>query len=236
MFQTILINPIYNAFIFLVAHMPYGDAGLAIISLTLLMRIILYPVFTASIRTQMGMSAMQADLDVATEKYKDDPDALGRERIALLKKYKVNPLAAIVALVVQFALIISLSYALFREGFPTINHALLYSFVHAPMVVSTNFFGVLNLLTPHHIVLAVLVGLSQYLALRLTLKRSSPTGTSDKAHAQRMQQQMMQYTMPFVMVVIAYFFVGAIGLYFMTGNLLSLAQELLVRRQFKTQT
>ena len=61
MFQTVLIQPIYNLFILLVGVMPHGDAGLAIVALTLLMRAALYPVFTSSIRTQMGMQAMQAD-------------------------------------------------------------------------------------------------------------------------------------------------------------------------------
>ncbi len=44
------------------------------------------------------------------------------------------------------------------EGFPVINEALLYGFVHSPAQVSTNFFGLLDLLSPHHIVLALLVG------------------------------------------------------------------------------
>src|ERR1051326_1199083 len=108
MFQTILIQPIYNLFIFLVGVMPHADAGLAIIALTLLMRAVLYPVFTSSIRTQMGMQAMQGELDVVTERYKNDKDALARERMTLLKKYKVNPLSGFASLVVQLVLLIAL--------------------------------------------------------------------------------------------------------------------------------
>src|SRR4051812_32106773 len=110
MFQTLLIQPIYNAFVFLVGYMPHGDAGLAIIAMTLIMRAVLYPVFTASIRTQMGMTAMQGDLEAAEKRFKDDKEALGRERLALLRKHKVNPLAGIFALVIQLTLIISLYY------------------------------------------------------------------------------------------------------------------------------
>lgn len=235
MFQTYLVQPIYNVFMFLVGHMPDGDAGLAIIAMTLVMRFVLYPVFTSSIRTQMGMQAMQPELDTMSERYKDDKEALARERMALLKKYKVNPFAGIVALILQLTLLIALYFAMFREGFPAVDHALLYSFVQAPVTISTNFFGLLDLLVPHHIILALLVGGSQYLAIRLTLMRTpAPQGASkDKLAAHQMQQQMMRYFMPALMAVFSYFFAGAVGLYFLTSNVVSLGQEILVRRQFK---
>ncbi len=237
MFETILVKPIYNLFVAIVGVVPHGDAGLAIIALTLLMRLVLYPVFTASIRTQMGMQAMQGDLDVLKEKHKDDKDTLAKEQMALFKKHKVNPLAGFGALFVQLAVIIALYYALFREGFPAINTRLLYPFVHIPTEVSTAFFGFLNLLTPKHLVLALLVGLTQYLAIRLTVKRTPnphPVG-SDKAAMQSMQQNMMLYFMPLIMVVTSYFFAAAVGLYFVTSNVFSLGQEYLIRRQLQKQ-
>jgi YidC/Oxa1 family membrane protein insertase len=232
MFETFLVQPIYNVFVYLVGHMPGGDAGLAIVAITVLMRIVLYPIFTASIRTQMGMQAMQPELDAASKKYENDKEALARERITLLRKYKVNPFAAILALALQLVVIIALYFALFREGFPEINHDLLYSFVQAPGAVSTGFFGLLDLLTPNHLILALMVGLSQYLAIRLTIKRTPITGeqTSDKAQVQRMQQQLMVYFMPGLIAIFSYFFAGAVGLYFLASNMLSVAQEWLIRR------
>src|SRR3989344_5529740 len=64
MFETYLVQPIYNIFIALVGVVPHGDTGLAIIALTIIMRLVLYPVFTASIRTQMGMTDMQGDIEL----------------------------------------------------------------------------------------------------------------------------------------------------------------------------
>ncbi len=233
MFQTILVQPIYNVFVLLVGFMPHGDAGLAIIAITLLMRLLLYPVFTSSIRTQMGMVAMQDELERTKRQHEYDKEALARHQLELARKYRVNPFAMLISIVVPFGLIIALYCALFREGFPAVNQSLLYPFVSAPATVSTNFFGLIDLLTPHHIVLAVLVGLSQYLAIRLTLKRTPlpSSGGAEKAAAQRMQQQMMQYLMPALIAVLSYFFAGAVGLYFLAGNLVSLGQELIVRKQ-----
>lgn len=235
MFETILVQPIYNIFVALVGVVPQGDAALAIIAMTCLMRVVLYPVFTASIRTQMGMTAMQGDLDSIKEKHKDDKEALAREQMGLFKKHKVNPLAGFGALFIQLAVIIALYFALFREGFPAIDQTLLYSFVQVPATVSTGFFGILDLLTPHHIFLAVLVGVTQYFAIRLTLGRTPPAAKlqADKAAVQRMQQQMMLYLMPVVMMVTSYYFAAAVGVYFVTSNLFSLGQEWLIRRQLQ---
>lgn len=232
MFETILVKPIYNLFVALLGFMPQGDTGLAIIALTLVMRVVLYPVFTASIRTQMGMQAMQGDLDQLKEKHKDDKEALARGQMALFKKHNVNPLSGFGALFIQLAVIIALYYALFREGFPTINQALLYPFVHAPAAVSTAFFGILDLLAPHHIVLALVVGITQYAAIWLTVRRTPVSASlkDDQAAAARMQQQMLLYLMPTVMAITAYYFAGAVGLYFTTSNLFSVGQEWLIRR------
>lgn len=235
MFETFLVKPIYNLFVSLLGIMPDGDTGLAIITLTIVMRILLYPVFTASIRTQMGMQAMQGDLELVKEKHKDDKETLAREQMALFKKHKVNPLAGFGALFIQLAVIIALYFALFNEGFPVINTALLYSFVHAPEAVSTGFFGLVDLLRPHNVILALLVGATQYAAIWLTLGRT-PTPAhkdADKAAVARMQQRMMLYLMPAVMTITSYYFAAAVGLYFVVSNLFSVFQEWVIRRQAK---
>lgn len=231
MFTTFLVQPIYNLFVFLIGLMPQGDAVLAIVVMTLIMRAVLYPVFTASIRTQMGMQAMQPELDAAEEKYKGDKAALTRERIALLKKYNVNPFAGFGALIIQLTVLIALYFALFREGFPAIDQSLLYAFVQVPTQVSTTFFGLVDILSPHHAVLALLVGVSQYVAIRLTLSRTPSPTHPDKQMAHKLQSQMMLYFMPALMAVVSYTFPAAVGVYFVTGNLVSIFQEWILKRK-----
>lgn len=231
MFQTLLVQPIYNAFVYLAGLMPHNDAGLAIIAITILVRIVLYPIFTAQIRTQMGMAAMQPELESVKERFKDNKEALAREQLALFRKYKVNPLSTVAALAIQLTLMIALYFALFHATLPLVDTGFLYSFVSAPAHIATNFFGLLDLLTPHHVGLALLVGLTQYVAIRLTLKRSPlPQGGGDKAAMMAMQQKMMLYVMPALIAVFSFFFAGAVGLYFLTGNLVSIVQEWIIRR------
>jgi YidC/Oxa1 family membrane protein insertase len=235
MFTTFLVQPIYNLFVFLLSLMPYGDAGFAIVALTLIMRAVLYPIFTSSIRTQMGMQAMQPELDLITEKYKDDKQTLTKERMALLKKYRVNPFAGFGALIVQLVVLIALYIALFNKGFPVINQELLYSFVHGPSDVSTIFLGFIDLLKANNIPLALLVGFTQYLAIRLTLRRTPTPTHPDKEAAHRLQTGMMLYFMPALMMVVSYTFPSAVGVYFVTSNLVSLLQEWILMHQAKKE-
>jgi membrane protein insertase Oxa1/YidC/SpoIIIJ len=100
------------------------------------------------------------------------------------------------------------------------------------------FFGI-DLLTPHHLFLTLVVGFTQYLAIRLTVLRTTTKGTTispERAAALKMQQNMMLYFLPVLISFISYTFPGAVGVYFAVSNLVSLGQELLIRRSMSSQT
>lgn len=235
MFQTYLVEPIYNAFIFLIGVMPGGDVGLAIIVLTLIVRALFYPAFAANIRTTMGMQAIQGQVDEINKKYKDNPEERGRHTMALFKEHKIRPFASIVALVVQIPIFIALYFAFLREGLPNVSTDLLYSFVHAPETVNVQFLGVLNLLSTHVLLLALIVGGLQYLVAHFSLARTpQPSGSPERAVAHKMQRRMMQYFLPAVIATVSYTLPAAAGLYFAVGNLVSLGQEWLIRRQMRS--
>ncbi len=234
MFDTYLVQPLYNGFIFLTGIMPGADAGLAIIAITVLIRLVLYPVFTSQIRTQIGMAALQPELESLKDKYKNDRERMAREQMALFKRHKVNPLATIFVLIIQLVVMLALYFALFHEHLPAVDTDFLYSFVPAPAHVSTSFFGLLNLLTPHHFVLAALVALSQYVAIALTLRRTPVAANmpAERAQVQKMQQNLMLYLMPALIGGFSFFLPGAVGLYFLAGNVLSVGQEWLIKHKF----
>lgn len=232
MFEALLIKPLYNAFVFLIGAVPGGEVGLAIILLTLIVRAIFYPAFTASIRTQMGMQAVQPELDEINRKYKDDPKQRTERTMALFREKKIRPFAGLLAIFIQIPIFIALYLVFFREGLPAIETSLLYSFVSAPTLVQTNFLGVLDLLTPHNIILTVLVGGTQYLVTKLSLARTpAKAGSPEQEMTRRMQRNLMLYMLPGLMTVLTYTFPAGVGLYFLTGNLVSIAQEWYLRRQ-----
>jgi YidC/Oxa1 family membrane protein insertase len=234
MFETFLIQPIYNGFVALIGVMPQGDVGLAIIATTLIFRAVFYPAFTSSIRTQMGMQAVQPELDEINKKYKDKPEERTRRTMELFRERKIRPFAVFFTLLIQLPVFFALYLVFFREGLPAINEALLYPFVAVPQLVSVDFFGIMNLLAEHNIPLAILVGATQYAAIRLTILRMGNGAANlspERAAAQKIQRQIMLYFLPALMTGFSYAFPAGVGLYFMAGNLVSLAQEWWVKHR-----
>ena len=238
MFQTYLVEPLYNMFIFLIGVMPGGDVGLAIITLTLMVRIVFYPAFTASIRTQMGMHAVQGELDEINKLYKNNAEERGRRTMALFKEHKVRPFASIIALMVQIPIFLALYFTFLREGLPNISTNLLYSFVQAPTTINIEFLGILNLLSTHVIPLAIVVGCLQYLVARYSFARTPQPGgwAKERTAAHHMQRRMILYFLPAIIAVVSYSLPAAAGLYFTAGNLISLGQEWLIRRSVVVKT
>lgn len=236
MFETFLIKPLYNGFIYLINVMPGGDVGFAIIVLTLLIRVIFYPAFAASIRTQMGMQAAQAEIDEINKLYKDNPEEKAKRTLDLYKQKKIRPFAGIIALLVQIPIFIGLYFAFFHQPLPKIAENLLYSFVSVPQVINTNFLGFIDLTTAHNILLALLVGALQYGVAYISTARTKGSLLSmpkERQAAHRMQQNMMLYMFPALMAFIAYSVPAAVGIYFVATNLISIGQELLIREQLK---
>src|SRR3569623_1272580 len=235
MFQTLLTQPLYNGFIYLISGMPGGDVGFAIIALTFIIRFLFYPVFASQIRTTMGMQAMQGELEMLKEKYKNDKEEQNKQMLGLYKKYKVNPLSLFLSLFIQIPIFIALYYTFFHTPLPTINTALLYPFVHAPAAVDTQFLGILNLTEAHNILLVIVVAALQFLVMWLSLARTNKHApknlSADKLMAQRMQQNVSLYMLPVIIASDAYGTPAAVGLYFAAGSIVSIGLEWLIRRQ-----
>lgn len=234
MFQTFLVQPIYNAFVYLIGVVPGGDVGLAIIAMTIVMRVVFYPAFSAYIRTQINMQAAQPQLDEINKKYKDNMEERARRTLEVYREKNIRPFSSILILLIQIPVFLALYFAFFRENLPEIATNLLYSFVPAPEAVNTTFLGILNILAPHNIVLVVIVVGLQYLVAHISLARvgSSPVSLApERAAMHNMQRQMMLYFLPAIMGFVTFTLPAAAGLYFATTNLISLGQEFLIRRQ-----
>ena len=180
-------------------------------------------------RTQRQLKEIEPKLQKIKEEQKDNREEQARQIMQLYRDHGINPLTGFMLLLIQLPVILALFYV-FSRGF-ALDLDILYSFVQSPTVVDETLFG-LFALTAKSYGLALLVGLSQYLQIRLTLPPLSPTaakGTfqSDLARSMNMQ---MRYVMPVIITVIASQFPAAVALYWLTGNLFAIAHELVVRR------
>ena len=144
LFNTLLFEPLYNALVFLIGIVPGADVGIAVILLTIFVKLILFPLSKKAVHTQIKMKVLQKPLEELKEKYKDNREELAKKMIALYQEHKLNPLSSIALIFIQLPVIFALYWVFLRGGLPEINQDLLYSFVQVPEMINMNFLGLIN--------------------------------------------------------------------------------------------
>lgn len=234
-FKLMFYQPLYNGLVFLMDVIPHADAGIAVIILTIAVKLILFPLSKRSIETQFAMRKYQPELDALKKQYANDREGHARATMAFYKEKHINPFSSFFLLFLQLPVIISLYYVFFRGGLPVINETLRYSFIPSPEV-SMEFLGLINIASKS-IFLAALAGITQFFQVRFSLPPPSPAARDgsfqgELAHGMHMQ---MKYVMPLFAAIAAYSISGAVALYWTTSNLFAIGQELVVRKRLKTQ-
>lgn len=230
-FNTILYRPLFNILIALYVYLPIRDFGLAVIALTLLVKLIFYPLGLKGIKSQKQLSDLQPKIKELQEKYKDQKDRQVKEIMELYKKEKINPFSGCLPLLVQLPFLVAL-YRVFWRGLDVEQMSFLYGFVPNPGAINPSFFGLIDLSGPW-IPMAVLAGVLQFLQTKMVLPPlpKSSSKTSDFSGA---MQKQMQYFMPFITVLFLFNLPSALGLYIIITTLFSIGQQYFILKPFKT--
>lgn len=236
LFIDFIVQPFYNALILLMDFVT-SDLGIALVILTIIFRMILFPLYKSQIRTQIKMNQIQEPLKKIQEKYKDNRELMGKEMLNLYRQNKVNPFSGILILIIQLPLLIGFYYVFSRAGLPNINQDLLYSFVSWPDEINTVFIGLVDMMGKS-LPLAMLAGAAQFIQMRLMLpKKKEETvdkkGKSSTENVMKNMQTQMSYVMPGMTAMFAYTLGSMIGLYFLVGSLFSIVQEIYIRKSIK---
>jgi len=222
---------------FLTDILPGQDIGLAVVAATLIVKVILMPLSFAALRTQRAIKAIEPEMKRVREELKDDKEGQAREMFALYKKYGVNPFAGIVTLLIQLPIVISLYWVFNNKALLTVDTAILYSFVPAPLAISPLFLGIFAV-TGASITLAALAALTQFVygfyAIPVPEKSTKPAGTDMQADFGRALAMQMRFVLPIFIGIAAYYTSVAIALYFITSNLVGVLQEFIIRRKKAT--
>lgn len=231
LFHAVFYNPIYNALVALVAIIPGNDVGIAVILVTIAIRLLLLPFSLSAARTQRAMKTLEPKIKALKEKHKGNKEKEAVETLALYKEERVNPFASILTVFIQIPVLLALYWVFRYEPFSHINTTLLYSFTPIPHTVSLLFLGLISV-SGKSLILAILAGLSQFLqahlALSGTMKPSDAKGMQNDF--QRVLGMQLKYVFPFIIGTISYTTSGAVALYFITTNLAGALQEFHVRR------
>lgn len=229
-FNLIIYEPLYNALVVLTNVLPDNSFGLAVIILTLLVRFALMPLSHRAIVTQRKMRVIQPKLESIRKTVKDREDQ-AKQMIELYKEHGINPFSGLIPLFIQIPIIFAL-YWVFSTGIE-INPDLLYSFVSTPAHIDPVFLGYFDL-TERSIILATLVGVTQFVQAHLAMpslpkKEGEPSAAEEFS---RILQTQMKFVLPVFIGVVSLGFPSALALYWATGNLFSIAHELFVKRRF----
>ena len=194
-------------------HRMIPNWGVAIILLTILLKIVFFPLTRLSLRTMKTMQKLQPYLKDLSKKYKDNPKAMQQEMFGIYKKYHINPMAGCLPMLVQIPIFISiflmLRTAIVLRGAPFF---LWIRDLSLPDALLTLPFwpGSLN-------VLPFLMGLTMFFQQKL----SSAGATGMAAQ----QQKMMMFMMPVMLTVFLYNLPSGLMLYWTVTNLFSILEQ-----------
>jgi YidC/Oxa1 family membrane protein insertase len=239
-YHAIFYNPLYNGLIFLISFMPaWAGIGVAVILLTALVRLILFPLSRAAIKTQIALKELEPKLAELKQKNKGNQQEISMQTMKLYREYKINPFSGFLLLLIQLPIIIAL-YSIFRTGgLPHINTDILYSFIHAPAYIKTTFLDV-NL-TQRSLIFGLIAAVSQFFQVRFSIpeikvdpnKKGENTFKDDLMRSMNMQ---MRYVLPIFVFFISYSVNAAVPIYWTTSNLFAIGQEIFVRRKLVDQS
>ncbi|MFP4391276.1 MAG: membrane protein insertase YidC [Desulfohalobiaceae bacterium] len=190
-----------------------GNYGLAIIMLTIVIKILFWPLSHKSYKSMEKMKKLQPMMKELKEKYKDDRQKMNQEVMRLYKTYKVNPAGGCLPMLLQIPVFIALYEALL--GAVELRHA---SFI--PQVPLTDIVWLADLSAKDPLyVTPVLMGASMFLQQKLSPTSGDPT------------QAKIMMIMPIVLTFIFLNFPAGLVVYFITNNLLSMLQQWWVLRK-----
>lgn len=226
-----LYKPLVNILAFLISIIPGGDVGVAIIVLTILVKIALYPLSQRAIVSQTKMNLLAPELNkIKANGINKEEQA--RQTFELYKKHKTNPFSGCLLILIQIPIIFALYYV-FLKGI-NFDSKFLYTFVHAPQHINMLFLGFINI-SGKSLFLAILAGFSQYLQayfMPQPPKLEVKLGSFQESFSQSMQTQM-KYVFPFLVAFISYSVSGAIALYWITSNLFAVGQQIYAQKESK---
>ncbi len=229
LWNTIFYNPLYNLLMFFVSISPGQDLGIAVIFLTLLVKILLYPLSKKAITSQFKLKMLQPKLDAIKEET-PDKQLQAQKTFALYKTEGVNPFSSCLVLLIQLPILFALYYV-FLRGLGSIDTVLIYSFMPTPNGVNPNFLNLVDITKPN-IIFAILAGLSQFFQLKYQpIIQEKPKNENDMQGmmAYNMTKQM-KYILPVIITIVSIKLPAALALYWIVSNVVTLIQERAIKR------
>ena len=234
--SNLIIQIIQTIYHFL-ESIGYPSFGLAIVLMTVIIKIVLFPLTKKQIESTRAMMKIQPKMDEIRKKYKNDPTRLNQELAKLYKEENVNPMAGCLPLLIQMPILFGIYYGI-RDL--KVHHASLGSFLWVPEISkSTNeIIEGLSFPDPQYLlafVLPLVSAFTTYIQAKQTMPKKNPNDKQQDGVMGMMQGQMMTYFMPLIIGVWSLSFPSALVIYWITMNIMQIAQQAYVNKQMDSK-
>ena len=196
-------------------HGFFGNWGLAIIGMTLLLKIITIPFTLSASRSARRMQKIQPEMQAVREKYKDNPQKMNQAQMEIWKKHKINPMSSCLPMLITMPLFVA-----FFNMLRSAAELRFQGFLWAPDLSAPDTIGHVPGIGWAINIFPLLATGAMILQMNLV-----PQPTTDNA-----QSRMMKWVMPLIMLFIYYFFSCALSLYSTVNGVFMVAQQLIINR------
>ena len=236
MFNTLIVQPLLNLVLFFYAILPYHDLGVAVIIVTILVRLLVWPLASKQLHSQRAMQKLAPEIAKLRKKAGGDKQKESQMLMELYKEKGISPFASLTPILIQMPLLIAFYYAL-RHAVAAGDIAnMVYPFVAKmepikdiianPSAYKPLLFGFVNLAKPN-IVIAVLAAVAQF----VQTKQIMPKKSGEKGDTAAQVAQISVLLFPFMTFLFAMSLPSALGLYWFVASLVSIFQQHLILRK-----
>ncbi|MEK7149587.1 MAG: YidC/Oxa1 family membrane protein insertase [Patescibacteria group bacterium] len=217
LYNNYIYQPLLNFLVYLYQNFSFSDLGIAVILLTIVVRIIMFPLFYKGAKDQAIMNKIAPKIKEIQTKHKEDKQKQIQEMMALYKEHKVNPMSQFALLLVQLPILIAL-FKIFSVGIKTIPN------------LNPYFLGIVDL-TQKSVILVALAAVLQYVQSKLMLPKTDKAA-KNLSTADRVNRQMV-FIGPVLTFVIFMSLPSVISLYWLTFSLISVIQQVIINKRIK---
>ncbi|HJZ18619.1 MAG TPA: YidC/Oxa1 family membrane protein insertase [Candidatus Nanoarchaeia archaeon] len=250
-FNIILVWPFLNILVLCFKVLSFFSIpfslGFSIIALTVLIRIVLYPLTTAQLKASKKMQEISPHLARLKERHKGDAKTLQQETMKLYKEFGVNPAAGCLPILIQIPIIWGLYSVLNHivklgpgDILNQVNQVVYFDFLKISKIWDTHFFGLPLGQTPSQLLqsigliilfVPIITGVLQFIQSKMLFPKSQKTPTTQKKQMDFTQafQTQTTYLFPIMIGFFSYTFPIGLSIYWNTFTVFGIIQQYLVQ-------
>lgn len=206
LYQAAIYEPMLRALTFIYENVTSHNLGLTIILITIIIRIILLPVFYKSAKQQTAIQKIQPKIKRIQEEHKDNKENQAKALMELYKEHKINPFSGIVLMFIQVPILLAL-YKVILDGVSNFDNLIFLGFID---------------LSQKNLILAGITALAQYYSGKLAMPKS---GKKDLPAS-----SMIIFIIPVITFGVLAVTPGAIAIYWLTSTLFSIVQQFFINK------